>query len=922
MERLGGSFRILIGRLRLLTRRGRLDAELRDEIRLHIELRRQALIDDGMDPALATIEAQRMFGNSTAIREETRDMWGFPSIDTVAQDVRYGVRLLFRSPMVTIASIVSLAIGIGASAGVFSLADVTLVQRLPVHAPEELQLFQWRARPVSLYSSLSGYSWGDDMSEASTSFPLDTMRQARQKARDVVDVFGFADLGRVNLSVEGRGDLAEATAVSGNYFSVLGLSPAQGRFLGDSDDRVDALPAAVISDSVWKRRFDASAGAVDRTLIVNGKAFTIVGVTPPSFRGTGQVGSSPDVYVPLAFTQQLFPDRGNPGNPNYWWVLMMGRVHPGMDPERARQGVDLLLKQTVRAARPQIADADLPSVEAISGALGQVQVREGLREPLKMMSIVVGIVLLVACANVANLLLARGRARARELSVRIALGASRRRVVRQLLTEGLILAGCGSALGLLTSLWIAGALLPALNDRPEPISIVTTMSWRLAGFVAALASLCVVAFALLPALRATDRSLATGLHEGGRGSATARRRGLSGTLVVSQIMLAMVLVATALLLARSVRQLEHVNPGFDPRHLLTFKLDPSLNGYTAERVVDFYSRVLAGLRGTTAVEAATLSNQTLISNSANIIVAARTDEPVVDRASPQRAAFTANHRAWRLAVEANFFDTTGIKLLRGDSFDGRDLPTRERVAVVNRALAYQLFNSDDVVGRRFRIDSMAGNSSYEIVGVCSDANYSSLRESRPPTMYVSYRQQGAGSMTVVVRTSGDPLAFVPTAREIVRSVDANVPLFRVQSQEQQIVASVSRERLLARLATWLGAVALLLAAVGVYALLAYTVTLRTAEIGIRMALGAERTHVGWMIVRQSLLIASLGLVLGIAMCVAGADVLTALLFNVAPRDSFSLLTAAAIMLMISVVAGYIPARRASRVDPVIALRAE
>jgi predicted permease len=906
----------------LIVRRSRVDDDLRDEIRQHIESRRQALVDGGMDPRDAAHEAQRLFGNATAIREQARDVSAFPSIETFFLDIRYGARMLRRSPLVTLAAILSLAIGIGATAGVFSLIDVTLVQRLAVRAPDELLLFQWRSRPVSLYSSLSGYSWGDDTTEGSTSFPLEALQQARQQARDVVDVFGFSDLGRVNLSVDGLGDLGKATAVSGNYFSALGLSPAQGRLLAESDDRADAPPVAVISDSLWKRRFGASPDAIEKTLIVNGRSFAVAGITPASFGGTGQVGGSPDVYVPLALKQHLFPDRGSPNDPNDWWVLLMGRVKPGTDPEIPRQRLDVLLKQTVRAARPNVADADLPSVEVMSGARGQLQVRNHFREPLKLMAIVVAIVLLVACANVANLLLARGRARARELSVRIALGASRRRIVRQLLTEGVILAICASALGLVASLWITGALLPALNEGPEPLSIVSSMNVRLAGFVAVLATVCVVGFALVPALRATDMSLAARLHEAGRGSATGRRRGLSGTLVVSQIMLGMVLVATALILVRSVRQLDLVHPGFDASHLLTFKLDPTLNGYTSERAFDLYTRLVERLRAAPGVEAASLSSQTLVSNGANIIIAARTDEPVVEPANAERATFTATHRAWRLSVDSGFFDTMRIKLAKGRSFDGRDLPASQRIAVVNQALARQLFNSDDVVGRQFRTESRAGNLSYEIVGVCADAIYSSLRESRPPTMYVAYRQQGAGSMTLEVRTAGDPIAFAPTAREIVRTIDANLPMFRVQSQEQQMAASVSRERLLATLATWLGGVALMLSAIGVYALLAYAVTLRTAEIGIRMALGAERASVRWMIVRQSLLVAALGLALGVAISVAGADLLAALVFNVAPRDSFSLVVGAAMMLAVTVTAGYIPARRASRVDPLIALRAE
>lgn len=923
MANLWVACRVVAGRFRLMLRRNRLDDELRDEVRLHLDLRRRALIDGGMDPRLAETEAHRHFGNALAIREEMRDMWGFPSLDTLLQDVRYGARLLRRSPTVTGAAVLSLAIAIGASAGVFSLADAMLLRSLPVRAPEELLVFQWRSGPTYPYSSLSGYSWGDDTGEASTSFPLQAIEQARARAQDVVDVFGFADLDQVNVAVGGVAEVAQATAVTANYFGVLGISAAHGRLLVGADDVAGAAPVAIISDSLWKRRFDGTPAAVGRTIVVNAVPFTVVGVAPASFHGTGQLGSSPDVFVPLAAQEQLQRNADNAHDPNYWWVLMMGRVKPGVDVESVRGRLDLILKQTVHAARPDIADEDLPRIEALPGAQGQVQVRDRTREPLKMMSVVVSIVLLVACANVANLLLARGRARARELSVRIALGAPRRRVVRQLLTEGVILAACGSVFGLLAARWVAGALMPALDDGSDAVIVTGGLSLRLVGFVAALASLCVLLFALFPALRATDTSLTAGLREAGRGSAgTPRRRGLSATLVISQITLSMVLVATALLLVRSVRQLQRVDPGFDADRILTFRLDPALNGYPPERVFDMYASVLERLRAAPGVRGATLSSHTLISNSANIILATRSDDPVPERGTPARAAFSRNHRAWRLAVDSQFFTTMGIALERGRTFDDRDVAGSQPVAVVNYALARQLFNTDDVVGKRFRTEAMSGAPAYEIVGVCTDALYTSLRDSKTPTMYVSYRQRSPGSMTFEIRTAGDPAAFVATAREIVQSIDRNVPLFKVQSQQEQVDASVNRERLFATLAAGLGFVALLLSAIGLYALLAYTVTLRTGEIGIRMALGADRVAVRWMIVRQSLRVAAWGFALGVPASIAGTDLVRSLLFNVEPRDTATLAVAALVILVVALIAGYIPARRASHVDPLMALRAE
>jgi predicted permease len=850
-------------------------------------------------------------------------MWGFPSLDSLWQDLRYGVRLLRRSPMFTFTSILSLAIGIGASAAVFSLADRMLVQMLPVRAPEELVIFRWHSGPVFPFSSLNGNASQNDDGLASTSFSLDAFRRVRAEASQLVDVFGFAGLDRVNLSIDGVADLGEAEAVSGNYFSVLGVSPSRGRPLLDTDDSAEAPPAAVISDSLWKRRFGGSDGAIGRTLFVNGAAFAVVGVIPPSFHGTGQVGTSPDLYVPIASRDRIvrFDDKST--DVNFWWILMMGRLERGVTSDRVQPRIDAIVKQSTASARPALGAKDLPHVDVASGARGQVEVREGMREPLRIMAIVVGIVLLVACANVASLLVARGRARLRELSVRIALGAPRRRVVRQLVTEGVLLVAGASAGGILAARWIAAGLLPALQQGPDPMTLAAGLSPRLIAFVAGLAGVCVVLFALAPALRASDVTLVTGLHEAGRGSSSARYRGgLSTGLIVAQITMSMVLVTSALLLVRSIRQLERVDLGFDARNLLLFKVDPTLNGYQDERVGQIYEDILERLRAAPAVMSATLSSHTLISNSSSIGLASRVDEAVPNRGSAESVAFRAKHSAFKLTVDPQFFATMGIKIERGRALDDRDSARTRKVAVINHALARQLFDSDDVVGRRFRTGMTPEEPDYQIVGVSADARYTSLRRPKPPTMYLPYRQHAAGAMTVEVRTAGDPRTFAATAREIVRSVDRNLPLFRVQSQEEQIAASLQRERLFATLASWLGAVTVALSAIGLYALLAYAVTRRTGEIGIRMTLGAGRSDVRWMIVRQSLVLAAWGLAFGVVASAVGTRMLEALLFNVAARDPLTVALAAAIMLTVCVVAGYLPARRASRVDPMVALRAE
>jgi predicted permease len=903
-------------------RRGRLDDDLREELEQHVAWKTQRLVADGVPEAEARRRARVEVGNLTRLREDSRSIWGFPSIDSIAQDARYALRQMRRAPGFTAVAVLSLAIGIGASAAVFSLADAMLFRKMPVVTdPDTLVLVSWASGPVFPFSSLNGNGNQNADGLSSTSFALVAYREMQSAAKDSTDLLGFADLYDVNVAVEGRAEMANAHAISANYFDVLGVPPAAGRALGAADNRPDAAPAAMISDAFWQRRFAGSPDAVGRPIVVNGIPFTIAGVTPRGFRGTGQVVDAPDVFVPLAQRGRVVRSEEPDDDPNYWWVLVMGRLRPGAAAPGVQSALDVALKRTVASAKPQLTAKDLPRIRVLPGARGQQEQRDSMRDPLRTMAIVVTIVLLVACANVANLLLARGRARVRELSVRAAIGAPRSRVVRQLFTEGAVLAVCGAALGAVAARWITAALMPALTQQPDAAPV--GLDWRLLAFIIALAGGSAILFALAPALRSTRTTLTSGLQEAARRGTPGPRRGrLAGVLVVVQIALSMVLVVTATLLVRSLRNLDRAELGFDPHNVLTFRLDPTLNGYKDDRVRGLYASVLDALRASPGVVAATSTGHTLLSNASSIRVATTEGEAVPDPGSAPARAFMAEHQVWSQATGTGFFDAIRLPILRGRALDDRDTATSQRVAVVNVLFAKHLFKTDDVVGRRFRLGMRTSSPLYEIVGVSGNARYTAVREDMPPTVYLAAAQQPPGPATFEVRVAGSAEAFAATARDIVRRIDDQLPLAGVRTVEDQIARSLEQERLFARLAMLLGAVTLALSAIGLYGLLAYGVAQRVPEIGLRMALGAERASVRWMVLRQSLVLAGAGLIAGGGAAIAALKLVASMLYQLPPRDPATVAIAAVIMLATCLLAGYLPARRASRVDPLVALRAE
>jgi predicted permease len=698
------------------------------------------------------------------------------------------------------------------------------------------------------------------------------------------------------------------------------MRPAAGRLLVDTDDRTAAPPVAVISHAFWVRRFGGAPDTVGRTVIVNRVPVAIVGVTPRGFHGT-VIGESPSISLPMA-VRQAIDNRGQWSSPSYWWVVVMARLESGMSRDALQTALDGVLKRTAAGGEPTLAANELPRLELLPGAQGQNDAGAAGRRPLSIMASVVAIVLLVACANIANLLLVRGTARTREVTLRAAIGASRGRLVRQLLTESVVLASLGSIGGLLVANSVAAALLPALSGSSIDAFDLRT-GWRVFTFTAIVAVTCSALFGVVPALRTTRVGIAAGLQESTRATSASRRSSsLTGILVVVQVALSVFLVIVGSLLVRSVRNLQTVKTGFDATNTLLLNINPVRSGYDQPRTRMILEQIQERLSTLPGVRSASFSHTGLISGGEAIGAGLPLDAPAVRPNSPEENELRDRHRTWRLTVDDRFFETMGIAMLSGRSFSRGDLATAPPVAVINRALAKRLFGRIDVVGRQFKFSSRAFTAVLDIVGVCEDAKYASLRTESPPTAYVSYRQSPAGGMTFEMKTIGDPMAVVPLARETVRAIDPHLPITSVRTQEAQIQRALMRERLMAVLATVLGLVTVLLAGVGLYGMLAYSVSRRVPEIGIRLALGAGPSALCWMVIRSALVLACVGVAIGVAAARLGTSIVDSLLFGLSPTDPVTFLLTAVGMMSIAYAAAYIPARRAARVDPMIALRGE
>jgi predicted permease len=914
------SIRRSLSRLRGLFRQGEENREFRDEVETHIELLTERFVRQGVPRTEAAYAARRQFGNPALLEQHHREARASLWLLSVFQDVRYGMRMLARSPAMTAIAITSLALGIGANTAIFTVAKAVLLDALSVSHPEQLKLLAYTQDGRSAIQN----SWGDFYSDAQgrtvlASFSYPAYQEMRHRNQNLGDLFAFVDLSQfehLSTTIDGHAEVISAELVSGNFFAGMGVGTAFGRPIEPADDDAPGSGAvAVISDAFWQRRFDRSPTVIGKTVDVNLTPVTIIGVAPRGFTGGSRVQTPQDMFLPLSMQPVIFPQEAGSllSDANIWWLQVMGRLKPGISEGQAQASLAVSLNQAIQATMTLPRDRTVPPLILLPGGRGWNYAAQELEHPMPLLLALAGLILLLACVNVANLLLTRFASRHREISVRMAMGAGKARVARQMLTESLCLATLGGVGGLLLG-YLGRNLLPRLFSTswgPEAIRI--RFDWRVFGFAALISLLTGAGFAVGPAWQVARANVNAGLKESGT-TMTRRRQGLAGkALVIVQVALCMLLLVSAGLFVRTLANLNALNPGFSKKGLLLFAIEPPEQRYPAKQKIEVLRRIeekVATLRG---VESVTLSREALLAQSgseSDFIPEGQTTKSGHERQIPYNA------------VGHSFFTTMEIPILFGRSFNVRDTPSSPRVAVINRSLAQREFAGKNPIGLSFRMKQEG--EALQIVGVSADTRYAWIREDAPPTFYVLYTQQedAHGSMTYEVRTRGNPRDYSDAIRGVVESVDKDLPLIEVRTQQEQIDAALAPERSFAAVTTGFGILALILACIGVYGVIGAGVAGRVNEIGVRMALGARAGQVLRMVLGEAMGLAFIGIGAGLCASILFTRLLYSMLFGLQPTDALTLAGSVLLLSAAAMLAGWAPARKASRIQPVQALRHE
>jgi len=909
-------------RIRKTLRGDHHSVEIQEELQFHLDMDTAG----GHDQR----EARMRLGNVTRIQEETRAMGIIEWLDSALQDARYGFRAIAANKTYSLVAILSLALGIGANTAIYSFMDSLLLRSLPVSDPKSLAVLNWGTNPTgrdSVMHSMSGNTWSDyQWRESGGIFPFPAFELIRTNSAAVFSsVFAYYPTRKVNVIVKGQAEQTGGEFVSGDYFRGLEVSPAAGRLILPEDDRAGASPIAVLSYTYSLKRFGDAASGLGQSLLINNVPFTVAGVAPPGFFGVDPA-AAPDFYLPLR-SNLLLRLRGGPADAagylaqSYYWLEMMARLRPGVTPSQAQAALAPLFHQWVDSTAVNDRErAAVPALLVRPGAAGLNTLRRQYSKPLYVLLAMVGLILAIACANIANLLLARATARRREMAVRLSMGAGRLRVIRQLLTESVLLASIGGTLGVAFAVWGIRFLTLLLANGRDDLTLHPDLNWHVLGAAVALSLLTGLLFGLAPALQSTRVDVIPALKEtraGQPGSQRSfRRASLSQMLVAAQIGTSLLILVAAGLFVRTLSNLQSIQLGFNRENVLLFRMNARQAGHRDPEIIGFYMDLqkrfsaIPGVRGTTASDSPLLGEGT-------------SSAPVV----PVGAQPQSGNNPRILTTGADFFTAMQIPVLLGRGIDEHDQPGSPAIAVVSEAYVRKYFGDRNPLGQHLSIQRRPPlrDQEVEIVGVAGNARYGELKGEFRDIVYLPFNQssyRAVNEMTFALRTSGDPLRYVNTVRAIVSQADERVPVTNVKTQAAQIDQMMNQEIIFARLCTAFATLALLIACVGLYGSISYTVARRTGEIGIRMALGAQRAAVVWMVLRQAVVLAVGGLAIGVATALILSKFIESFLFGVQPNSPATLALAIAILLSAVLVAGYVPARKASRIDPMTAVRHE
>ena len=919
-------FRKLAG----LFRRRQNENDLRDELDFYLDEEAKHLEQRGLSPDEARHAAHRKLGNLALVQEDTRATWSWTFLDQLVQDLRYAARTMGSNKTFTALAALSLALGIGANTAIYSFLDALLLRSLPVADPGSLVVLRWHAKPRAMGTDFvlqggSGHLYDDPSDTVSDIFPYPAVPFFQKAGASVFsDVFTYChtrEVRTLNLSIKGRAEVASGELVSGDYFRGLRVSPASGRLMVPDDDRFGAPAVTVVSHALAEKRLGGAVAAPGQTILIDNLPFTVIGVAPPEFFGV-DASQSPEVYLPMhtnvalgasdsfGATQAEYLDQ------NDYWIQMMARLRPGVTRAQAQAVLGPQFNQWIATTAQNAKQrANLPWLAVEEGATGLDTLRRQFSKPLFVLMTLVGLILAIACSNVANLLLARGASRRREIALRLSLGAGRARVVRQLLTESVLLSAIGGALGVFFAVIGIRFLGVLLATGPRTATIHADLNWHVLAVAIALSLLTGILFGLAPALQSTRLDLASAIKEsrlsGNRAHRAPWNIGVGRALVIGQITVVLPMLVAAGLFVRTLSNLASVELGFNREQILLFQVDARRAGHRDPEITDFYATLRRQLASIPGVRRATIAETSLIGADTFLAVTLPGVQPTDGVAV--------------LPSGPDFLTTMQIPLLAGRDFSDRDHRSSQPVAVINQRFARQYFGGQNPLGRHlilWKRDKPARDM--EVIGVVRDARYGGMRTDFRPVIYIPYDQgyPEPNDMTFALRTTGDPLAFVNAVRDTVRRADPRMPVSNIETQTAEIAGDMHQETTLADLCTAFAVLALIIACVGLYGTMSYTVTRRTGEIGIRMALGAHRRAVVWMILREVAALAFAGLAISIPAALAASKFIRSFLFGAKPNDPLTLACAAAVLLAAALLAGYIPARRASRIDPMAALRNE